>query len=104
MEKITDFSEGGKDSRSTLSICHGCILKTSPYALCFYRDRLNKGVQDSSSDDKYFACSSSNQVTVMFISRDPNITIQEIIKNPHFHFVSGNAIDYILNLKNFYAT
>lgn len=78
LEKITDFSEGGQDPRSTLSICQGCFLKTSPYVLCFYRKRLNKGVQCSSSDDKDSACSNINQVTVMFVSRDPNITCCEI--------------------------
>ncbi|MEO0161892.1 MAG: uracil-DNA glycosylase family protein [candidate division WOR-3 bacterium] len=74
LEKLTDLSERGTDVRHSLSICQSCLLQTSPYALCFYRQRLNKISQNTSEPGN----TGNNQVTVMFVSRDPNIDLQEI--------------------------
>ncbi len=68
LEKITNFSEGKKDPRNSLTKCKKCILKNSEYAVCFYRRRLNSTCLTSSQQ----ATTSATRVKIMFISRDPN--------------------------------
>ncbi len=87
LEKITDFSEGQPNPRNSLTICNKCILRNSPYALCFYRTRLNSTCLNSSQQ----ATTLAPYVKIMLVSRDPNI-------DPDISFRFSN------NLTRFIAT